>query len=243
MSELPLHVSIAGLRFADAVPRTPQSLIEWCRADGVRGVVLDGTIPSLRARELDRSARRDLAAILRRLGLSLGGVDLWIPPEHFAQSVYVDRATAALLGACELAAELADLLGQPRGSAAVSIELPKEPHPDAARALAADAGSLLVDHAVGAVSGRRAGVDAAGVLMTGGDPAAALLKLAGKEPLCRLSDAGSVGRCAAGSGRLRISEYAMAAAAAGADRVTIDLRGLDDAETARIAAIAAWARA
>jgi hypothetical protein len=240
VSDLPLHLSIAGLRFADRVTRDARTLIEWCPADGVRGVVLDGTLPSLRARELDRSARRDLAALLRRLGLSLGGVDLWIPAEHFAQGAFVDRAVAATLGASELAGDIADLLGQPRASASVKVELPEELHPDAARGLSGEAGAMIVDHRARSPQDRRKGVDPASVLVSGGDPSAALLALAGRGPLARLSDAGSVGRCTVGMGRLRIADYAMAAAAAGADRVTLDLRGLDDAESARTQALAAW---
>jgi hypothetical protein len=199
----------------------------------------------MRARELDRSARRDLSALVRRLGLLLGGIDLWIPPRHFAEGAFVDRAVAAVLGAADLAGELSDLLGQPRGSTTVAIELPAELHADAGRMLTADLPVRVMDHRVGAEPGARTGVgiDPAAVLMAGGDPSGVLLKLAGRGAGARLSDAGSVGRCLVGSGRLDVRGYAMAAAAAGAGAVTLDLRGLDDAEAARDAALRAWERA
>ena len=244
-----MHLSIAGARFAGGVTRDPRALVEWAKADGVRGLVLDGTLPTMRARELDRSARRDLSALVRRLGLVLGGIDLWIPPRHFAEGAYVDRAVAAVLGAADLAGELSDLLGQTRGSTAVAIELPAELHADAARMLTADLPVRVIDHRVGAEPGGRTGVgtgvgiDPAAVLMAGGEPSGALLKLAGRGVLARLSDAGSVGRCVVGDGRLDVRGYAMAAAASGASAVTLDLRGLDDAEAARDAALRAWERA
>ncbi len=245
MSDLPVHLSIAGTRFAGGVTPEPRALIEWAKADGIRGVVLDGTLATMRARELDRSARRDLAALLRRLGLTLGGIDLWIPPRHFAEGAFVDRATAAVLGTTELAGELSDLLGQSRGSTTVSLELPGELHQDTVRMLKADLQARVVDHRVGAVPGgpTGVGVDPAAVLMAGSDPADVMMRLAGREPSGRLSDAGSVGRCAVGAGRLDVRGYAMASAAAGAGRVILDLRGLEDANAARESALRAWERA
>lgn len=73
--------------------------------------------PGLRPRELDRSARRDLNAMLRRVELVCAGVDCFIPAEHFTRNEMVDRALAAVEGAIELAADL--------GRAPVALSLPR----------------------------------------------------------------------------------------------------------------------
>lgn len=77
------------------------------RRIGVRGVQWPAAAAGLRPRELDRGARRDLQAALRRLELELSGVDLPIPPEHFGQADRVDRAVAAAEEAIRFAAEFA----------------------------------------------------------------------------------------------------------------------------------------
>ncbi|CAN5743312.1 hypothetical protein BH11PLA1_BH11PLA1_06940 [soil metagenome] len=76
---------------------------------GLGGVTLDATRAGLRARELDRSARREVAALLRRNALTLAAVDAFVPPAHFADPATQERATSAVLAAIELAAELGGL--------------------------------------------------------------------------------------------------------------------------------------
>lgn len=237
-------ISLAGLRLPDAP--APRGRIEWAKSVGARGVHLDGALAGLRPRELDRSARRDLASLLRRLDLAFTGLDLWIPPHHFAEAGHVDRAIAAVRGACDLAAELGGLLGD-AATPVVSVELPGTLHADAQAALlGAELPAPLADHRRPyEARGMRVvpGLDAAAVLLAGGDPSAELLRLAGAGPSARLADADAVGRCAVGSGRLRVSEYKVACAAAGARGVILDLRGLDQPGGAAARALEAWGAA
>jgi sugar phosphate isomerase/epimerase len=237
VTPIPIHLALAGIVFADG-PRPPRAMIEWAKADGVRGIVLDGT--TLRARDLDRSARRDVAATLRRLDLRFGGIELWIPPAHFAEAAHVDRACAALAGACGLAAEVAGLLGEP--TPGVWTEWPEKPHADAAALAAQPTAATIVDARVsGTPHGMTAaGVDPAACLLAGVDPVARTMSLAGRLGGARLGDAGSAGRCPVGAGRLNLDEYRVALAAAGARTVVLDLRGLRDAEAGRRVAVERW---
>ena len=73
---------------------------------GIPAAQLSATQPGLRPRDLDRPARRDLAATLRRLDLRPAGLDLWIPPEHYGSATHADRAIEAARAAIELAREL-----------------------------------------------------------------------------------------------------------------------------------------
>ncbi|MEZ6163399.1 MAG: hypothetical protein R3B67_03075 [Phycisphaerales bacterium] len=59
---------------------SPRVTIETIATLGHRAVALDVTVPELRPRNLSRSARRDLAALLRKAELELAGLDLWIRP-------------------------------------------------------------------------------------------------------------------------------------------------------------------
>lgn len=83
--------------------------LAWCAARGVRRVMLDATDRELRPRTLDRSARRDLAALLRRHELETTGIDLLVPAEHFEDGALVDRALSAAVAAVGLVSELASL--------------------------------------------------------------------------------------------------------------------------------------
>ena len=76
----PLSLSLAGLTPREGVAMEPRAAIEWAAGLGYRAVQLDGAAAGVRARDLDRSGRRDLAALLRRLQLGFSGLDLWIPP-------------------------------------------------------------------------------------------------------------------------------------------------------------------
>ncbi len=207
--------------------------VAWLATLGVRAVTLDAGV--LRARDLDRSARRDVASMLRRAQLELAGIDAWIPPEHFERSETADRAIAAVVGACELAAEVAPLVGG-RSRAVVSIMLPGEGAGDAARAVAAAAertGAILADHAWPSPlrDGIGVGIDPAAVLMGGGDPASATSS-AESIASARLSDVSAHGRIAVGDrgGRLDPLAYQIALSTAGyAGHVVVDVRGVADA--------------
>lgn len=101
-----LSGNLAGL--ALAIGTLPdgdgRARIEAAKALGFRAIALDATV--LRARDLDRSARRDLAAIFRRDGLAITGWDLPIPPAHFADPARADRAISAARATIELAGDI-----------------------------------------------------------------------------------------------------------------------------------------
>lgn len=91
---------------AQGDPRAP---IELAAHAGFRCITLDGAAPHLRPRELDRSARRDLASLCRRLELAVTGMDLWIPAGHFADPETLDRAANATLEAIDLLGDVTEL--------------------------------------------------------------------------------------------------------------------------------------
>lgn len=62
---------------------------------GFEAVQLSASQRGLRPRELDGSARRALREQLRRLELTVAGIDLWIPQEHFTDPAHVSRAVDA----------------------------------------------------------------------------------------------------------------------------------------------------
>jgi sugar phosphate isomerase/epimerase len=147
-----LTVSLAGLERDPVAPWAggPRAAIEWAAAVGARAVQLDATAAGVRARDLDRSGRRDLASLLRRLQLTFSGLDLWIPPEHFLDPGRADRALAAAQGAVELAADLARLIdGSPPPQ--VSLILPDSPPAGLSEAITAAAvsrGARIADYAI-----------------------------------------------------------------------------------------------
>lgn len=121
-----LACSIRGLAMATDVEATSaRGLLGRVTGMDFRAVVLDAVHPELRARSLDRSSRRDIAALLKRTELRLAGLDVFVPAAHFADRAHSDRAVAAVLGAIELAH---DLVGLGAGdNPVVCLELPDEP--------------------------------------------------------------------------------------------------------------------
>lgn len=226
---IPLSIAFAGLDPAGlgiAATVTPddrggevRALLGWVKRHGFRAVQLNAATPGLRPRDLDRSARRDLAATLRRHGLACSGLDLWIPPEHFTQAEHLDRAVASLLGAIDMAHDLATLADgsvvtrRPARPGVVSVVLPDPIPPDVAssvseRALARNV--RLADHLWPAREQAPpidVGLDPAAILCRGDDPAAAASRLGSRVASARLSDAprGGVGggvRVGEGGGRV-----------------------------------------
>lgn len=253
---LPLALSLAGLARDAAAPWSrpdgsvdPRAAIAWAAAAGPRAVTLDAALDGLRPRQLDRSARRDLAAILRRAELALVGVDLWIPPEHFADPVRAERALDAAEAALELAADLSPLASTPALRPVVSVTLPETLPVDARTRLAAAAertGSVLADHRVEShgLPGDpiRPGVDPATVLLAGQDVTAAVTRAGASLACARLSDASPTGRILPGdpSARLDLLAYAVALTTVGhPGPAVIDLRGLRPADQLRAPAL--WA--
>ncbi len=235
---LPRSLSLAGFVPAPDAPwgGTPRDVIEWAAARGVQRLHLDVTCAGIRPRELDRSARRDLAALFRRLRLTLGGIDAWIPPDHFVDPRHVDRAAAAAVAACDLASELASL-GACVQRPAVNLHVAGSTSAAVRTSLAhaaETAGVPIADHqwppselqTRGGALG--VGFDPAAVLMAGEtDPCKALVAIARRVVAVRLSDLSSLGRVPPGEGRLDVMAYEVAVAPAvpGAC-LTVDSRGM-----------------
>jgi sugar phosphate isomerase/epimerase len=241
---LPLSISLAGLEPDERAPWMPgpRAAIHWVAAAGCRWVQLDAAAAGIRPRDLDRSGRRDLAALLRRTQLRLSGLDLWIPAEHFADAAKSERALDAVLGAIDLAADLRRLAES--AGAAVSIALPVAPLETIRSAIAAHAQSRgidVADHtmregaALDPLSPVGAGLDPAAALLAGRDPPQLALAAGRSLKSARLSDASAVGRVAVGDprGRLDVVAYEAALAAAGYQTaVVVDLRGVAQQQAA-----------
>lgn len=118
---MPLSLAIPRLSPRMAIDAAASLMAAHRRAH----VQLDATLPGLRARDLDRSARRDLVATLKRHGCRFSGIDLFIPPEHFALGEYADRAATAAIGAIDLLSDFS-ALGAAEGGV-VCLRLPASP--------------------------------------------------------------------------------------------------------------------
>jgi sugar phosphate isomerase/epimerase len=237
----PLSLALASLRPPPGGdPRAP---VEWAAGEGFRHVTLDASAPGLRPRELDRSARRDLAALLRRLELGLAGIDLWIPTAHYTDPAHADRAAGAITGALDLAADLAGLAG---GDAVVSLSLPRENLPATLRdTLISHADSrhaTLADHAWPPAESPThdalgVGLDPALVLLAGDNPAKAAARLGARLAVARLSDASEVARVEPGSREGRLNDLAFVVALQTVKHsrpLVLDTRGLPSpADSAR----------
>lgn len=170
----------------------PRAAFDRLHAMGFRHVQLSATQRGMRPRELDRSARRDLAATLRRREMAVAGVDAWIPPRHFIDDAHCDRAVAAAIDAISFAADL--------GRCPVSFGLPVGKHDgeraaldaviEALAARASHLGVVLADHAVPVSEreGVQIGVDPAAWLAAGEDPAIAATQHAPRVACVRLCD-------------------------------------------------------
>jgi sugar phosphate isomerase/epimerase len=203
--EIPLSVTLEPLM--QAGEGDFRATIDRVAQTSLRYVQLSATAPGLRPRELDRSARRDLLAILRRHELSVSGIDAWIPPHHLTQAAHVDRAVTAIIQTIELAGDL--------GRCGVSVLLPHEPDeqssPKASDPLAALAqparpalkpilqtlaatadrlGVMIVDHAapLQARENFALGLDPAAALAQGNDPAQQVIALGSRIGSARLCD-------------------------------------------------------
>ncbi|MSR44752.1 MAG: hypothetical protein EXS15_05250 [Phycisphaerales bacterium] len=162
----PLAATIAPL--AGEVIEALRSIAQM----GFRAAQLSTTHVGTRPRDLDGSGRRDLIVQLRRLELSCGGLDLWIPSAHFVDPTFVDRAVDAVVQSVSLAAAL--------GRCPVSIALPQQTPENAIRlqevrdaidAAAQREGVWIADHSLDASIGTRT-PSAMGAIGIGIDPAA-----------------------------------------------------------------------
>ena len=234
----PLGLSLCPWR--DAPVREAVAL---AAALGYRAVQLDATHPEARPRALDRSARRDLAALLKRSELELTGLDLWLPPEHLAAGGNVERAGDAVVGAIGLARELAGLVTT---RPVVSLTLADEPDPHVMEAINAAAerdGVVVANHAWPAAETGDVGLDPALSIMAGASPAKAVTTLGPRLKGVRLSDAGVAGRVPVDSagGRLDVAAFVAALTISAPDApVVADARMLADPRAAALAAREAW---
>jgi sugar phosphate isomerase/epimerase len=236
----------ATLAPLDASPRRALSRLASL---AFRAVQLDATQQGLRPRELDRSARRDLMATLRRHDLLVSGIDAWIPPDHFTDPARVDRAVTTVLLTIALAGDL--------GRCPVSLALPAGLWAVTGSAGAAGRtlldhadhhGVTLVDHAVppGADDRLGVGVDPAAWLAVGEDPAAAVLAAGVRLKSVRLCDRLTTGvRGPIGDprqGQLDVAAYREAMAMrAWAEPVVVDAREWTDPWAGLVQTMAVWA--
>lgn len=258
-----ISLSVAGLH-ASALDgpwaRGVRAAIGWCASVGYRGIQLDASASEIRPRAIDRSARRDLAASVRRAGLGFTGLDLWIPPEHFSAGEHADRAHAALLGAIGLAADLRGLVpsGSASAPAVVSAAFPDD-YAGRGEVLAqADAvGVLVEDFGVGATAppsesaandggvdeGRahgsiRPGIDTARLIMRSQPPGKTFAKLSKSAATLRVNDADDTGRREMGKGQLDVSTLlALHATLTPGLPIVTDLRGIEHPDRGARAAI------
>lgn len=248
----PLSLALAALRGATDATH-PRQHLEWAAASGFRSVTLDAATPGFRPRELDRSGRRDLAALLRRLELGLMGVDLWIPPTHFGDPVHAERAVEAAMAAIDLTADLA---GLNQGERVLSLSLPRD-REEASAAIGTIAGHAdsrsveIADHTwppvdSGASDSIRVGLDPAVLLLAGDNPAKAAARTGDRLAVARLSDASDIGRVAPGGrdGRLNDLAYVIALDTAKYRRpVVLDARGLASPDDAALRCLEWWSNA
>lgn len=222
---IPLSLALAETPEADA----PRRALAWARSCGFAWVQLDAAQRDLRPRELGESGRRDLAAAASRSEVRFSGLDLWIPPKHFVSAEHTDRAVVAVIEAVGLLGDLIRLRAADPGSP-VSIAFPKGVSSlvvDAIAAASDRAGVIVADHSAEPAAGTAVGIDPALRLMAGGDPTAAAV--GPSVVAARLNDANAMGRCAVGSGKLEVLEYAIALSTNNWRRpVVLDLRGLPD---------------
>lgn len=228
-----------------------RSAIERLADAGFTAVQLDATLEGIRPRELDRRARQDLVALLRRRDLVLAGWDLFIPRRHYLEAQHMDRAIAATLAAIELAADT--------GRTPLSLTLPIDKLDAAALSSLIDAADLrrvrlavhgedrleAMDAWLGSTDTAAAGVgvDAAAALLLKHDPAALVHRWSRRLASARLGDAAGDGeRRPVGEGELDVADFRVAVdlAAARTGPVVLDLRGLAQPLTAAATAAQQW---
>jgi sugar phosphate isomerase/epimerase len=160
------------------VPEALERAAQW----GLAGVQFDAADPALRPRDLGESARRDLAATLRRRGLVASGIDCFVPVDRFKDPARVDRAVEAVLGCLVLSESL--------GRVPVCMHLPKTGAEQVRASLCAEAvrrGVPLADFTRG--SGAAAvGVDPAATIAAGQDPVTEVHQAAGRVAAARVVD-------------------------------------------------------
>ena len=121
----------------------PRAGLRVAGALAIRGVQVSAGQAGTRARDLDRSGRRDLLIAARRLELDVVGIDAWFTPEDLLDPARVDDAVTALLATIELASDL--------GAIPISTRFPAQGGEEAIEALMGAGnrvGVSLIDHGV-----------------------------------------------------------------------------------------------
>ncbi|MBL8747251.1 MAG: hypothetical protein JNK58_12960 [Phycisphaerae bacterium] len=235
LPRFPLSLALAGL----SAPAGLREQVEWAAQLGYRAVQLNGGASGTRARELSRTGRRDVAALLRRHEMACSGVDLWIPAAHFIDPAHSDRAAEAVGESLLLAADIASLTS---GRAVLCIATPSEPAAGGVIAALSErartAGAILADSSWPqrwTSLGMAACIDPATILISGEtsiSPAKALALAGPAAANVRLSDLGPSGRVEPGTGRLDLLAYLVAASTvSGGVTPVVDLRGIADQPT------------
>lgn len=259
--DMPFAVTIGQLH------ESPRAAIDSVAVSetGVRMIQWSANNPGMRPRDLDRSARRDLLATLRRNTMALAGIDLWIPLAHFDDPIKSGLALDALLAVIELAEDLNRVV--------VSTALPIVPakatdENDASIALrrhivdmvageAQRRGVPVADHTVAHDNENQAsqsamlgpGIDPAAIISAGLDPAAIVLSrgIGGRLKSVRISDlltSGTRGPIGQTDGQLDVFAYRMSLAAVEYERpIVIDTRQWQRPWEGIAATIETWERA
>jgi len=244
--EMTEQLPLAPLVSALADP--PRLAIDRIAVMGFRSVQISAVQPGLRPRELDQSARRDLAATLRRRELQLAGIDAFIPTEHFLDPATISRAVDAVLASIGLAGDL--------GQCPVSVILPQSSQDnesmdeviEAMVHVAQQRGVALADYALPVSRAmdetHGVGIDPPAWLAAGEDPAAAVNQHAAHLTVARLADLNTTGmRCPPGQhgGRLDVTSYRVALSITGYQRsVVLDARQWHDPIAGMHLAASAW---
>ena len=240
--------SLCGMKqlLAPTVASLGQDFRQICQRlhdDGWRAVQLSAAMPGVRPQDLGESARRDVAATLRRLELIPTGLDLWIPREHYLQSETIDRVIGAITAACGLARDL--------GIGTLSLQLPEEASLETSvmetiLSASSSAGVVLANHQLDRIPPEvtAAGLDPAACLAVNEDPVEVAIRLGASLVAPRLSDllaTGMRGPIGLAGGRLDVAAYRAAVATVAASRpVVLDVRQLESPWEAIRQGRAAW---
>lgn len=237
-SDLTLAPTLGPL--VKATGKAPKQALALIAEQGFASVQLDATLPGLRPRELDTTARRDLIATAMRSGLTIAGIDFFIPAEHYSDPQHIDRAAQSAAAACSLAGDLGRVpvsLNLPVGSVDHSLAQSLIEQADAHGVTLAihdeaDSDGLkqwLTNHAPPHVG---IGLDPAALLIRDRDPSTAAQTMSSHLRVARLSDASKNqadgGRQIVGSGSLDVVAYRVSVDLAPKrfGPVVLDLRGL-----------------
>lgn len=254
-AHLGLAVGLSPLRTATTSVEARARLV---RDAGLSRVTMSAAETGMRPRDLSRSARRDIAAQLRKGGVSCIGVELWIPQRHFAEGEHQQRAVDALTDAIRYAAEMSELTD---GAAALHTSLPLATDEDSSEQLptvihpctravlddAASHGVDVIDHGVfgtsdqGMSAGCSIGIDCSLEVMRASDPVDKLLHHSSRVRSLRLSDAVGGSRVRIGSGDLDMFKLIITwSTLREKPALVIDLRGIESPEIALTATIDAY---